>query len=260
MNDLSVPLARLCVERRKPLCLRIFPQAQRQLTFAVLLPTTPQPTPLLPPALARYYDGRAVSSSARVAAPIRTEREMTRQLIRARQTQRRRALTHAFRVAVTGHQHLGDDQTAAFVHSHFGLLLARLRDAHPEGLIGLSGLAAGADTLFAEVALRGGLPLEACLAAADIVENFAAGTERERFLTLCAMSRRIHRLPFPTGSNAAYMALGRWLVDSCDLLIAAWNGLPAAAEGGTADVVGYAQSVGRPVIHIHTLLHTVQPL
>lgn len=185
---------------------------------------------------------------------------MTWQLIRARQTQRRQVLTRAFRVAVTGHQQLGDDQTAAFVHSHFGQLLAQLRDAHPEGLIGLSGLAAGADTLFAEVALRGGLPLETCLAAADVIENFPVGAERERFLTLCAMSRCIHCLPFPTRSNAAYMALGRWLVDSCDLLVAAWDGLPAAAEGGTADVVGYAQSVRRSVLHIHTLLHTVQLL
>lgn len=185
---------------------------------------------------------------------------MTRQLIPARQTQRRHAMKRAFRVAVTGHQHLGDDHTTAFVHNHFGLLLVRLRDTHPEGLIGLSGLAAGADTLFAEVALRGGLPLEVCLAAADVVENFPTGVERERFLTLCAKSHHIHRLPFPTRSNAAYMALGHWLVNSCDLLIAAWNGLPATAEGGTADVVGYAHSIGRPVLHLHTLLHTVGPL
>lgn len=161
------------------------------------------------------------------------------------------------RIAVTGHQRLGDAATEAFVQESFGAQLARLRDAHPHGIVALSGLAAGADTIFAEVALRGGLPVEACLAAPDIAENFAPGPERERFLTLCGMSRRVHRLPYAGRSNAAYMALGRWLVDSCDVLIAAWNGLPAAGEGGTADVVAYARAAGRPVIHLHTLARTV---
>lgn len=172
----------------------------------------------------------------------------------------RAAQPPAFRVAVTGHQRLGDEETVAFVRRSFGAELARLRDAHPRGVTALSGLAAGADTLFAEVALRGGLALEVCLAAPDIAENFAAGPERERFLTLCALSRRIHRLDYPARGNAAYMALGRWLVDSSDLLIAAWNGLPAAAEGGTADVVAYARLRGRPVVHIHTLRRSVRPL
>lgn len=165
-----------------------------------------------------------------------------------------------FRVAVTGHQHLGDDATVAFVGQSFGGQLARLRDTHPAGVVALSGLAAGADTLFAEIALRGGLPLEVCLAAPDIVENFAAGPERERFLTLCALSRRVHRLPYPERSPKAYMGLGRWLVESCDLLIAAWNGLPAAGEGGTGDVVAYARSLGRPVVHVHTLERVVHVL
>lgn len=165
-----------------------------------------------------------------------------------------------FRVAVTGHQRLGDDQIVAFVERSFGEQLARLRDLHPEGVVALSGLAAGADSIFAELALRGGLPLVSCLAAPDLTENFAPGPDRDRFLTLSAMSRELHRLPFASRSNAAYMALGRWLVDSCDLLIAAWNGLPAAAEGGTGDVVAYARSVGRPVVHIHTVAQTVQEL
>jgi hypothetical protein len=165
--------------------------------------------------------------------------------------------TPGFRVAVTGHQQLGDETTVAYVTQAFGAQLARLRDAHPEGVVALSGLGAGADTIFAELALRGGLALEVCLAAADIVENFVPGPERERFLTLCALSRQIHRLPYAGRSNTAYMALGRWLVESCDLLIAAWNGQPAAAEGGTGDVVAYARAHGRPVIHIHTIEHTV---
>jgi hypothetical protein len=56
------------------------------------------------------------------------------------------------------------------------------------------------------------------------------------------------------------MALGRWLVDSCDVLVAAWSGLPAAAEGGTGDVAAYARAVGRRGVHIHTLQRTFRLL
>lgn len=174
--------------------------------------------------------------------------------------QETRSLRERFRVAVTGHQHLGDAAAVAFVRRSLGEALAGLRDAHPEGLVALSGLAAGADTLFAETALRGGIPLYVALASADIVENFAPGPERERFLTLCALSHQVRRLPYPARSNEAYMALGRWLVDSCDLLVAAWDGRAAAALGGTGDVVAYARGRARPVIHIHTLERTVAEL
>jgi hypothetical protein len=165
-----------------------------------------------------------------------------------------------FAVAVTGHCRLGDGATTHFVAQAFDRLLAQLQRDHPAGLVALSGLAEGADTLFAEAALARGIALEVCLACADVIENFPAGAARNQHLLLRARSRRIHTLPFIERSNAAYMALGRWLVDASDLLIAAWNGLPAAAEGGTGDVVAYARQRGRPVIHIHTLHTTVTPL
>jgi hypothetical protein len=158
-----------------------------------------------------------------------------------------------FAVAVTGHCQIGDTATIRFAEQALGALLARIQRAHPEGVVALSGLAAGADTIFAEAALAHNIPLEACLACADITENFAPGPERERFDRLIAHSRRVHRLSFVERSNTAYMALGHWLVDSSNLLIAVWNGLPAVALGGTGDVVAYAQQRGRPVIHIHTV-------
>jgi hypothetical protein len=168
--------------------------------------------------------------------------------------------TPGYRVAVTGHQNLGDHTAVQFVEQQFGIHMAAQRDTHPEGIVALSGLAAGADTIFAELAVRGNIPLEVCLAAPDILENFVPGIERERFLTLCAMSRHIHRLPFSERSNEAYMGLGHWLVESCDLLIAAWNGKPATGLGGTGDVVAYAQKLGRPVIHVHPVERVVRRL
>lgn len=163
-------------------------------------------------------------------------------------------------VAVTGHCNLGDEMTALFVAHAFDRILAHLHRASHTGIVALSGLAAGADTLFAEAALAHAIPLEACLASADLIENFPPGLDRDRYLALCQNSQHIHQLPFAMRSNTAYMALGRWLVDSSALLVAAWNGLPAAAEGGSGDVVAYAQQQSKPIIHIHTCHHTIAML
>jgi hypothetical protein len=157
----------------------------------------------------------------------------------------------AYAVAVTGHCAL-DARARRIAQRVVPVVLARLRRIHGDGLVALSGLAEGADTIFAEAALTLGLPLEACLASADIAENFAPGPQRERFARLVACSRTVHQLSFAERSNAAYMALGHWLVDSSDLLIAVWNGLPAAGLGGTGDVVDYARLRGHPTLHIHT--------
>lgn len=158
-----------------------------------------------------------------------------------------------FRVAVTGHWSLGDAATHAFVSQAFLALLSQLLREHSQGLVALSGLALGADTLFAEAALSLGIPLESCIANQAVLEKYAPGPEREQHMRLRSRSHILHELPFATRCAESYLALGQWLVHSSDLLIAAWNGEPAAKPGGTGDVVSMAQAAGRPVIHIHTL-------
>ena len=163
-------------------------------------------------------------------------------------------------VAVTGHAHLGDPASIDFVARAFKRLLGRLQRQQNGPVVALSGLSAGADTLFAEAALACGWTLDVCIAATKVVENFPPGPERDQHLRLRAHSRRMIELPFARRSNGAYMAMGYWLVDTCDLLIAAWNGRPAAALGGTGDVVAYAQAEGRPIIHVHPLERTIMRL
>ena len=48
----------------------------------------------------------------------------------------------------------------------------------------------------------------------------------------------------------AYLDCGLETVNGSDLLIAVWDGEPARGKGGTADVVEYARSIGRPIIVI----------
>lgn len=41
-------------------------------------------------------------------------------------------------------------------------------------------------------------------------------------------------------------------MDNCDVLLALWNGKPAAGQGGTAEIVHYARQKGCPLFWIHT--------
>jgi hypothetical protein len=50
--------------------------------------------------------------------------------------------------------------------------------------------------------------------------------------------------------NEGYLQAGQWVVDHCEILIVVWDGLPAAARGGTGDVVRYAVEQGRTVLWI----------
>ena len=43
------------------------------------------------------------------------------------------------------------------------------------------------------------------------------------------------------------MAAGKSIVDSCEMLIAIWDGKPARGLGGTGDVVRYARKTGKAV-------------
>jgi len=164
-------------------------------------------------------------------------------------------MSNPFRIGVTGHRDLGDEATAAFVAGQCKAILQKALAEHGE-VLALSALAEGADTLFAEAALELGVPLEAVTPFEGYIEDFE-GRARERYERLLAQTRVEHRLPHAERSDEAYLAVGLWVVDHCDLLVVVWNGQPATGKGGTDDVVDYARQVGRPFLHIHTVERTV---
>ncbi|MFI6931720.1 hypothetical protein [Streptomyces sp. NPDC050287] len=115
------------------------------------------------------------------------------------------------------------------------------------GLEALSSLAAGADQLFADIALDSGVPVTAVIPGMDYEAHLgdeAARSAYRRILTACAS--RVE-LPAEPTHEKAYMAAGRWIVDHADRLVAVWDGHPARGLGGTGDVVAYARSTGVPV-------------
>ena len=62
-----------------------------------------------------------------------------------------------------------------------------------------------------------------------------------------ARAAAVHRLPFTESTSESHMAASKLMVDEADELYAVWDGKPARAYGGTADVVAYARERGIPV-------------
>lgn len=162
-----------------------------------------------------------------------------------------------YTVAVTGHCKLGSAMITCFVEATCLDVLSRLQEQHAGNLQALSAVAIGADTIFADAAIQLDIPLSVVLAADDIIGDYPSLVDRKRFSRLCGLGQ-VHRLPFSARCDAAYVALGQYLVNTCDILVAIWNGQPAAGPGGTGDVVTYARARARPIIHIDTSAATVR--
>ena len=159
------------------------------------------------------------------------------------------------RIGVTGHRSLPDEQAiAARVDEVLGRL-QRMLPASPTTPVlfeVVSPLGEGADRIVAERVLR--IPhaiLEAPLplTPADYERDFASADSRERFASLLERAERV----WVVGDHDrldAYRVTGNYVVDSCDVLIAVWDGLPSRGPGGTADVVDRAQDQGMPMFRI----------
>lgn len=143
-------------------------------------------------------------------------------------------------VGITGHQRL-PPQAVALLEER---LPAVLRDVSASKLVG--NLAEGADQTCAAIALHLGLTLRVIIPSRAYETTFDAdGLKRYRDLLHRATS--VFTLPYDGPSEEAFFAAGRAVADEADLLIAVWDGQPAAGLGGTGDVVSYARTRGTSI-------------
>jgi hypothetical protein len=152
-------------------------------------------------------------------------------------------------VAVTGHM----DLTAATTELVREALRKALADQaeHTARLVGISCLAPGADTLFAEAVLAAGGDLVAVLPAADY-RRVLAGSGRGRFAVarfdrLLSLAAEVVVMPFDSATEAAYEAANAELLKRAELLVAVWDGVRNGRGGGTAHMVAAALEAGLPV-------------
>jgi hypothetical protein len=161
-------------------------------------------------------------------------------------------------IGVTGHRRLQDEPTLA---KQVRVTLERVRQllpplsSTPVMFSVLSPLAEGADRLvvhevlnFPASRLDVVLPLE----KGDYVQDFETPDSKTEFAELLSRARRVKQLPPAPSRNEAYTQAGRYVVDHCDVLIALWDGKPAAGQGGTAEIVQYARETRCPLFWIHT--------
>lgn len=122
----------------------------------------------------------------------------------------------------------------------------------------VSALAEGSDRMVAVEALAQGAELVAVLPFRrdQYLLDFPQQQSKLNFMALLKSAAEVVELDGQTEPmecrNAAYAAVGEAVVARSDVMIAVWNGRPAAGRGGTAEIVAHARHAGRPVLWFST--------
>ena len=149
------------------------------------------------------------------------------------------------RIAITGHM----DLSATTVPLVSDALRGRLTElaAGSEPVVGISCLAAGADTVFAETVLEVGGLLEVVLPSADYRSTQVRSEDAPAFDALVTSASEVHTMQFPHAGREAYAAANQYMLSRADQLIAVWDGRPSPDQGGTAGAVEEARRLGLQV-------------
>jgi hypothetical protein len=155
-----------------------------------------------------------------------------------------------FRLGIVGHRYLSNSEAGAFVARESLTILKRARAKHTH-IVALSAIAEGADTLFAEAAIALNVPLEIVRPFSDYASDFTTPSARRRYEKLRAAARSEVKLTHKERSDIAYRAAMNWIVGESDLLVVAWNGLPASGPGGTGAAVKQVVRWNRPWFYLN---------
>lgn len=147
------------------------------------------------------------------------------------------------RFGITGHMNLTPETLPLVYHAVREALVPYAGDE----LIGVSCIAQGADSVFAQVVLDLGGKLEVLLPASDYRETKVNASHAEQFDELMERATTVRVMPFDEANRAAYEVTNEALVSSCERLYAIWDGQTGIDQGSTATVVDYARPRGVPV-------------
>jgi hypothetical protein len=138
--------------------------------------------------------------------------------------------------------------TAAYYHADGAIPVPSLHLVSP--------LARGSDRLAARAALALGYTLHVPMPfpQAEYERDFDTAEDLAEFRGLLAqVGADWLELDGDRGPemNRSYEAVGRYVVQHSDVVIAIWDGAPGGGRGGTADIVRYAAHAGVPVWWLH---------
>jgi hypothetical protein len=146
-------------------------------------------------------------------------------------------------IGVTGHMNIAKDSEPLILRA----LTAALIPFSADSLVGISCIAEGADTLFAEAVLELGGALHVVLPAADYRERRVRPDHAPRFDELIRRATDVDVLPHPTSNRDAYAAANEAVLARSDMLMAVWDGQSPVDHSGTGAVVQQARTRGLPV-------------
>ncbi|MFE5126195.1 hypothetical protein [Streptomyces sp. NPDC056669] len=147
-------------------------------------------------------------------------------------------------IAVTGHMDI-TDASVPLVRGELDKILAAYE---PSSLVGVSCIAKGSDSLFADAVLAAGGRLAVVIPSADYRQAKVKPEHAETFDRLVEAADEVLVMPHATADRQAYEAANAVLLERADRLVAVWNGRPPTGKGGgTADVVRQARAAGIPV-------------
>lgn len=141
------------------------------------------------------------------------------------------------RIGVTGHMNITDD-TVPLVYEAISALLAY---EDPAVLTGVSCIARGADSVFAQAVLDVGGKLEVILPSRNYRERKVKPDHAELFDKLLAQADAVRIMDFEDTGRDAYEAANEAMLASCERLIAVWDG-EVGQKGGTGTVVELAHT------------------
>lgn len=161
------------------------------------------------------------------------------------------------RIGFVGHRSVsGDPELLVSIRQTLSHLGESVRASSGQDLdivyVAITAMADGADRLFARQVLEAGGMVEAILPMpeASYEEDFNAESLVE-FRELLAKASRTQisgATPHDEAGRAeSYRRAAVRIIDSCDVLVAIWDGLPAGGVGGTAESIEYARESRRPM-------------
>ncbi|MFF0489532.1 hypothetical protein ACFYTQ_10990 [Nocardia sp. NPDC004068] len=144
------------------------------------------------------------------------------------------------RIGVTGHMNITAD-TVPLVYDEIRRKLSGAGD--PADLVGISCIARGADSVFAQAVLDCGGRLEVVLPARTYRERKVKPDHAPQFDEFVRRAASVRVMEFEEADADAYEAANEAVLASCDRLIAVWDGQDGE-RSGTGSVVALAREKG----------------
>lgn len=154
----------------------------------------------------------------------------------------------SIKIGITGHRKIKNpDEVKAKIEASINQIL---KDNQTNEFIAYTALAYGADTLFAQVAKeKYNAPIKAVIPFQK--EEYEKDFDKPEFLTEFnkwydeLKPEELTQLKLikddekknDENRNDAYEAVGKHIVEKCDVMLAVWNGQPAGGKGGTTDII-----------------------